>query len=137
MRNNKQLYESIMRDVAKIIKKHLNENQDSYVQYNITDFYSQGNKGKQNVIKIQNEFKKQITDKKVETIEISFGTYDKLIIKLDYDNHSLNMSYNDKFKKSANLKTNSVNINFGTENEAYEKILQKINSFRLKLGFDE
>ncbi len=34
MRNNKQLYESIMRDVAKIIKKHLNENQDSYVQYN-------------------------------------------------------------------------------------------------------
>ena len=25
-RNNKSLYESIMRDVSKIIKKHLNEN---------------------------------------------------------------------------------------------------------------
>ena len=30
-RNNKQLYESIMKDVAKIIKKHLNENTDKDV----------------------------------------------------------------------------------------------------------
>ena len=137
MRNYRQLYESIMMDVARIIKKHLNESKDSYVQYDITDFYNKGNKGKQNAIKIQKDFKNQIIDKKVETIEIAFGIYNKLTIKLDYDEHSINMSYNDKFKKEANLKTNSVNINFGSENEACQKILQKINSFRLKLGFDD
>ena len=29
-RNNRRLYESIMRDVAKTVKKHLNENANNY-----------------------------------------------------------------------------------------------------------
>ena len=38
MKNNKQLYESIMKDVSKIVKKHLNE-QDSFDIYELFDEY--------------------------------------------------------------------------------------------------
>ena len=44
MRNNKALYESIMRDVDIIIKKHLNENMESTLsEDDVIDKYSELN----------------------------------------------------------------------------------------------
>ena len=39
IRNNKRLYESIMRDVAKIMKKYLNESENNNLfEFNISKF---------------------------------------------------------------------------------------------------
>ena len=104
MRNNKKLYESIMKDVSKIIKKHLNETETKTLvtKYKLINFV-QGNSEKcKNFVR---RCSKDFIDKFHITSYDDFSNINPRLIKNILDKHAKNIfkcGFNSLDKKYAN-----------------------------------